>query len=127
MERTELSHTVILTVFPSAAHANRWLDLEKRMPKMNLHRAQELIVPLKNGTANDISLAWKARLIEALEYVIEHESQPEQITLNTATCPTCKDERQILLRCPKCMSLDAVDINTPSTPQTLHPVFEMQQ
>lgn len=46
------------------------------MPKMNLHRAQELIVPLRKGTANDISLAWQARLIEALEYVIEHETQP---------------------------------------------------
>ena len=44
------------------------------MLKMNLHRAQELIIPLKNGTAKGISQHWKARLIEALEYVIENES-----------------------------------------------------
>jgi hypothetical protein len=61
------------------------------MPKMNLHRAQELIVPLRKGTANDISLAWQARLIEALEYVIEHESQPTKraLDLPSAECPRC--------------------------------------
>jgi hypothetical protein len=73
-----------------AGNANRWLDLEKRMPKMNLHRAQELIVPLRKGTANDISLAWQARLIEALEYVIEHESQPTKRVPDAAPlCPEC--------------------------------------
>ncbi len=46
------------------------------MPKMNLHRAQELIDPLRKGTAEGISQHWQARLIEALEYVIEHETQP---------------------------------------------------
>ena len=45
------------------------------MLKMNLRRAQELIEPLKNGKANGISKAWQARLIEALEYVIENESR----------------------------------------------------
>lgn len=44
--------------------------------KMNLYRAQELIEPLRKGTAEGISQHWQARLIEALEYVIEHESQP---------------------------------------------------
>jgi hypothetical protein len=46
--------------------------------KMNIGRAEELIAPLKNGTANDISPAWTARLIEALEYVIEHDSEDYQ-------------------------------------------------
>jgi hypothetical protein len=59
------------------------------MPKMNLHRAQELIVPLRKGTANDISLAWRARLIEALEYVIEHESQPTKRAADGALCEDC--------------------------------------
>ena len=44
------------------------------MLKMNLRRAQELITPLRNGKASNISDAWRERLIEALEYVIEHES-----------------------------------------------------
>lgn len=61
-------------VHPTAAGGS---DSEQNM-KMNLHRAQELIEPLRNGTANGISEHWQARLIEALEYVIEHESQPTQ-------------------------------------------------
>jgi rubrerythrin len=65
------------------------------MPKMNLHRAQELIVPLRKGTANDISLAWQARLIEALEYVIEHESQPTKRALDLCfTCSICGEDCQ---------------------------------
>lgn len=44
---------------------------------MNKNRAEELLVPLKKGTANGISSQWKERLIEALEYVIENESTPE--------------------------------------------------
>lgn len=44
--------------------------------KMNLHRAQELIEPLKKGTAKGISYQWRARLIEALEYVIANEGGP---------------------------------------------------
>lgn len=65
--------------------------------KMNLHRAQELIEPLRKGTANGISEQWRARLIEALEYVIEHESQPTQraldgvlVTVNESNEITCK-------------------------------------
>ena len=46
--------------------------------KMNLHRAKELIEPLRKGTAEGISQHWQARLIEALEYVIEHEGGTEQ-------------------------------------------------
>jgi len=42
--------------------------------KMNSSRAKELLVPLKNGKANVMSPAWIERLIEALEYVIENES-----------------------------------------------------
>lgn len=58
--------------------------------KMNINRAQELLVPLKNGTANGISLEWSARLIEALEYVIEHEAaQPAgEATKPCAECQT---------------------------------------
>lgn len=54
--------------------------------KMNRSRAKELLIPLKNGKATGISQHWKDRLIEALEYVIEHESAPcsksqERVTL----------------------------------------------
>jgi len=42
--------------------------------KMNKARAKELIVPLKQGTADGISHEWTLRLIEALEYVIENEN-----------------------------------------------------
>ncbi len=61
--------------------------------KMNLHRAQELIEPLRKGTAIGVSKHWQARLIEALEYVIEHESQPTPLALDGATLP---DNQQVL-------------------------------
>jgi hypothetical protein len=41
--------------------------------KMNLDRAQELIEPLRKGTAEGISPMWQERMIEALEYIIERE------------------------------------------------------
>ena len=52
--------------------------------KMNIHRAKELLVPLKKGNANGISPEWAARLIEALEYVIENESNVVRV------CPACE-------------------------------------
>lgn len=49
----------------------------KPMLKMNTKRAEELLVPLCNDRATDISKAWAARLIEALERVIELEKENE--------------------------------------------------
>lgn len=50
--------------------------------KMNKNRAEELLVPLKKGTAEGISKPWAERLIEALEYVIENESTKESFYLD---------------------------------------------
>ena len=47
--------------------------------KMNKDRAEELLVPLRNGTAENISAEWPKRLIEALEYVIETSPRLEQV------------------------------------------------
>ena len=69
--------------------------------KMNLHRAQELIEPLRKGTANGISEHWRARLIEALEYVIEHESQPTQSIEDVLiTCAHCGNYHSVYIPCP---------------------------
>ena len=46
--------------------------------KMNKSRAEELLVPLRNGKAEDISPAWTERLIEALEYVIDSEPEHKE-------------------------------------------------
>lgn len=43
--------------------------------KMNKSRAEELLVPLRNGKAEGISEEWAQRLIEALEYVIDGETE----------------------------------------------------
>jgi len=55
--------------------------------KMNKLRAEELLTPLKNGSAKGISDAWKDRLIEALEYVIENEFCPTPATPDGAIVP----------------------------------------
>jgi hypothetical protein len=49
--------------------------------KMNKSRAEELLIPLKNGKAVGISTHWRDRLIEALEYIIDNETpkKPERL------------------------------------------------
>ena len=44
---------------------------------MNKYRAEELLECLYNDTAEGISKNWQCRMIEALEYVIEHEKAEE--------------------------------------------------
>jgi hypothetical protein len=49
--------------------------------KMNKSRAEELLIPLKNGKPVGISPHWRDRLIEALEYIIDNETpkKPERL------------------------------------------------
>lgn len=53
------------------------VNMNKPILKMNTKRAKELLVPLYDDKARDISKAWTARLIEALERVIELEKENE--------------------------------------------------
>ena len=90
----------------------------KSILKINRARAEELIVPLRKGTAEGISQAWQARLIEALEYVIEHEQEnpwkqehrpvsapsscqivPTVIQFTTTACQSGKEiEKQVVFK-----------------------------
>lgn len=73
--------------------------------KMNLNRANELIEPLRKGTAIGISNHWKARLIEALEYVIENESQPVKRVADNGDAMYCrcsKPKYNVLNMCLVC-------------------------
>ena len=49
----------------------------KSIIKMNKYRAKELLVPLYRGTAENISPIWQTRLVEALEFVVEHDKEEE--------------------------------------------------
>lgn len=55
------------------------VNMNKPILKMNTKRAKELLVPLYDDKARDISKAWTARLIEALERVIELEKENEDL------------------------------------------------
>ena len=48
--------------------------------KMNKERAEDLLRPLRKGTAKGISPEWQARIIEALEYVVEYETIMRDMT-----------------------------------------------
>ena len=50
----------------------------KAVIPMNKYRAAELLECLYNNTAKGISQHWQARMIEALEYIIEHEKKLEK-------------------------------------------------
>lgn len=87
------------------------------MIPMTKARAEELIVPLKNGKARDISNAWRARLIEALEYVIQHDRQVGtdiQEGMKTWNCSVCHSscdfaEKLVFPHCPNCGSSAWID------------------
>lgn len=55
--------------------------------KMTKARAEELLVPLYKDTAKGISLDWQARMVEALEYVIKHDTAEQSAQADGAcTC-----------------------------------------
>lgn len=68
----------------------------KSVLKMNKNRAKELLEPLYADKAQGISKHWQARMIEALEYVIENET----IILDGEThCPECHFREKHLSSC----------------------------